>query len=95
MGETDGPQASAEMKNVGPGPRGASKAKSGRRKPQAVGWRRMPRRQRERLIRMGMWVFLILFVLSVAGGLILTNISRVQVNGPPATQSTLERRLLQ
>jgi len=67
------------VKNMPAARRPKSKAKSPPRKAQPGGWRRLPRRQRERIIRICMWVFLILFVLSVAGGLILTNISRVQV----------------
>jgi len=67
------------MKNSTAARRPKSKAKGPPRKPQPGWWSRMPRRQRERLIRIGMWIFLVLFVLSVAGGLILTNITRVQV----------------
>ena len=73
MGEALGAQKGREVKNAGARP-AKSKAKPQKRNPQPISWRRMPKRQRERIIRIFMFVFLALFVLSVAGGLVLMSV---------------------
>ena len=42
--------------------------------------RRLPKRTRQRIVQIGVWVFLVLFVLSITTGLIL--MSRTQAPGP-------------
>ncbi|MDQ6780099.1 MAG: hypothetical protein M3Z37_02960 [Candidatus Eremiobacteraeota bacterium] len=38
-------------------------------------WQRLPLRQRQSIMRIGVWIFLVLFILSVAGGLFLAGVS--------------------
>lgn len=77
MGQANGSQKGREMKNTPAAARPKSKRKSPRRKPQLVGWRRLPQRQRARILQIGVWVFVAIFVLSIAGGMMLTYISKV------------------
>ena len=89
MGQADGPAQGRTVRNAAP-PR--SKGKPKVRQPMMFSrgwWRRLPMRQRQRFLRLGVWIFLVLFVASVAGGLFLASLSSQTVNnGAPAATPT-------
>lgn len=84
MGQTGCSEAHAALSSA---PR-KNRPKPGQRQREPFSWKRMPKRQRARIVRIFMFVFLAIFVLSLAGGLMLIGRAPVQPANQTAATTT-------